>query len=250
MPVGALPDFVLIGGMKCGTTSLHHYLGCHPEIATSDPKELNFFFGDTPGTAGNWWRGVDWYADRFPADARVRGESSPGYTSPDHPQVAARLARVVPDARLLYLRRDPWERAVSQYLHHRRDGDERRPLAEAILDPDSQYVARSRHRERLRPFLDRFAPDRILVLEHRELLERRPATLRRVFRFLGVDPTFWSDELDVRWNGAGRPHPAVDTGVRRRFLEAVAGHPRPVGAGDRPQPVGGDRLVHDGRGGP
>jgi len=191
---GALPTFVVIGAMKCGTTALHRMLRGHPAIAMSDPKELNFFFGTAPPAPdaddrwaeGNWWRGVDWYAHHFPAHVPVRGESSPGYTSPDHPEVAARLADTLPAARLVYLVRDPIDRAVSQYHHHRRDGAEPRPLVEALLDPGSQYVARSRYSERLAPFLDHVPRQRILVVAMEDLRDERDATLTRVLSFLGA----------------------------------------------------------------
>lgn len=154
---GVLPNLIVIGAMKCGTTALHRYLDLHPEVAMSEPKELNFFFGperlderDEPAarSAGNWHRGVGWYAMQF-RPAPVRGEASPGYTSPSFPEAAERMARVVPEARLVYAVRDPVARAVSQYLHHRADGTERRPIEEALLDPASQYLARSLYHERL-----------------------------------------------------------------------------------------------------
>jgi len=117
---GALPNLVVVGAMKCGTTALHGFLDRHPEIAMSDPKELNFFFGpaagsgdDAPWAEGNRHRGVGWYRHQFPVAAPVRGESSPGYTSPSEPHVAARMAALIPGARLVYLVRDPVERAVS-----------------------------------------------------------------------------------------------------------------------------------------
>ena len=126
----------------------------------SRPKELNFFIGaDTPPalptdwSSGNWHRGPAWYAAQFDASVPVRGEASPGYTSPSHPQVAMRMARLIPSARLVYAVRDPVRRAVSQYWHHRREGSEIRPLEEALLDPRSQYVARGRYFERLEPSL-------------------------------------------------------------------------------------------------
>lgn len=216
------PDLIIIGAMKCGTTSLHRYLDQHPDVGMSKVKELNFFFGDQPGEAGNWWRGVDWYRRQFPVTAAVRGEASPGYTSPDHPEVAARMAQLVPDARLIYLVRDPLDRAVSQYLHHRRDGDERRPLGEALLDPASQYIARSRYHERVTPFLAHYQPDQLMVVDQRDLLEHRRATLRRLFAFVGVDENSWSGDLDRNWNASSRAHPQVDPDLRRRFHAAIA----------------------------
>ncbi len=204
MPSGsALPNLVVIGAMKCGTTALHRLLDKHPQIAMSSPKELNFFIGPadapcveesemSPGrgeqlrwTRGNWHRGVEWYAQHFPP-AAVRGESSPGYTSPDHPEVAARMAAVLPAAHLVYLVRDPIERALSQYRHHVAEGTERRPVEEALLDPRSQYVARGMYFERLRPFLAHYDCASIAVVRQEQLRVRPAEILRSLHDFLGL----------------------------------------------------------------
>jgi hypothetical protein len=200
-----LPNLLIIGAMKCGTSALHRYLAVHPEIAMATPKELNFFVGPAelpvdPSAwswhRGNWHRGIAWYRRQF-ADAPVRGEASPAYTSPSFPYAAARIGRLIPGARLVYMVRDPVARAVSQYLHHKADGTERRSLAEALLDPRSQYVARSRFYERLTPFLAHFAPQRILICAHEDLVRDRRAQLRRIHRFVGVDDTFSSRAYDA-----------------------------------------------------
>jgi hypothetical protein len=218
---GALPNLVVIGAMKCGTTSLHAYLDAHPQIAMSRPKELNFFFGPDEGadwSAGNWHRGRDWYAAHFDAGAAVRGEASPGYTSPDHPEVAARMAELVPGARLVYAVRDPIDRALSQYWHHRRDGTETRGPAEALLDPASQYVARGRYLERLEPFLATGAFDgRIAVVAQEHLRDRPRPTVRRLFAWLGVDDNHWSAAMEERRNAAPERPAPVDAAVRQRL---------------------------------
>lgn len=206
--VGALANLVIIGAMKCATSALHRCLGQHPDIAMSRPKELNFFFADptvpeadsarverrcpdpVAWTPGNWQRGMAWYAGHFPSTAMVRGESSPGYTSPSHPGVAARMAATVPHARLVYLVRDPIERTLSQYRHHRREGAESRPLEAALLDPASQYIARGRYHERLVPFLERFPRSQICVVTQEELRTAPHATVRAVLAFVGVDDRF------------------------------------------------------------
>lgn len=175
---GALPNLVVIGAMKCGTTALHRTLDGHPDVAMSAPKELNFFCGarhsplaptevsvePTDGriwARGNWHRGLSWYARHFTAEAPVRGESSPGYTSPSHPEVVTRMAALIPGVRLIYLVRDPVARALSQYRHHQREGTETRSVEEAILDPASQYLSRGRYYQRLEPFLAHFPARRL-----------------------------------------------------------------------------------------
>jgi hypothetical protein len=236
MPVPAacrLPDLVVIGAMKCATTALHAYLDAHPDIAMWPGKEANFFTGgETPtGHPEEWWRhgqwhrGVEWYASLFDPTAKLRGESSPGYTAPDNPLAAERMAEVVPDARLVYLVRDPVERAVSQYAHHKRDGDEQRPVDEALLDPDSQYVARSRYHERVRPFLAHFDRDQLLVVVQERLRHQRRPEVRRIYEHVGADPDWWDDSLDREWHVRGGnvdvPDDVADD-VRARVDDDVA----------------------------
>ncbi len=225
----ALPNLVVIGAMKAGTTALHDLLAAHRDVSMSRPKELNFFYGDPAPSGcadwhrGNWHRGAAWYAAHFDAHAAVRGESSPGYTSPDHPEVAQRMASLLPGARLIYLVRDPVERAISQYLHHRREGTECRDLAEAVLDHRSQYVARGRYHEQLLPFLDRFDRSQILILAQEELSVRGAEVLTAVAGFLDIHPAraSWAGTA-----GAFRPSTpraaTVDAGLRRQLTELFA----------------------------
>lgn len=218
----ALVHFVVIGAMKCGTTSLHHHLACHPALGLPPEKEVNFFFGEAPGGTGNLWRGTDWYRSRFPPGSLVRGEVSPGYTSPDHAGVAARMAEAAPQAKLLYLVRDPLDRAVSQHRHHQRDGTEPRPLGEALTDPHSHYVLRSRYAARLMPFLDHFSPDRIAVVELADLHGRTRKTLASICRFLEVAPLPGDHVYGHRLNSAGSPPPPVPDEVASRFRSLIA----------------------------
>jgi hypothetical protein len=225
-----LPNLVVIGAMKCGTTALHEALGRHPHVSMSVPKELNFFFGppapqgardaaELSWAQGNWHRGTRWYARHFDPSAPVRGESSPGYTSPAHEEAAARMAALIPGARLVYLVRDPIARAVSQFRHHRGEGSETRALQTALTDPSSQYLARSRYHERLGPFLESFAPDRLAIVAQEELLVRPRTTLDRLLRFVGVDEGLLRHE-----EGRPRhlpPRPALEHRLRRTLEEAL-----------------------------
>lgn len=222
-----LPDFVVIGAMKCGTSALHAHLDLHPRIGMAPGKELNFFFGPSrpPDVDpsqwwhhGQWHRGLEWYAEQFP-DAELRGESSPGYTGPGRTEVPGRMRRVLPGVRLVYLVRDPVARAASQWDHHVREGSERLPLAEALLDPERQYLARSRYVERVQPFLDTFDPEQLLVVVN-ERLQRDPrAQLRRIFDHVGADPDFWDEAMTSRVHEGRRID--VPDDVRRKVWDAV-----------------------------
>ena len=113
------------------------------------------------------------------------------------------MAALIPAARLLYLVRDPVERAISQYRHHHAEGTEARPLEAALLDPDSQYVARSRYHDRLAPFLTSFDRHAIAIVCQEELLAKQRRTLGAVFEFLRVDAGRWPGALAGPRHAAG-----------------------------------------------
>jgi hypothetical protein len=194
----ALPDFLIVGAMKCATSSLHAYLDLHPEIGMAVAKETDFFL--TPETVA---RGPDWYAAQFPS-AAIRGEASPNYSKRDrYPGVPERIALTVPRAKLLYLVRDPVARSVSHYLHNVAFGFEHRP-AEIALDParPNGYLQASRYAYQLAAFLDHFPRVRVRVLEADDLKERQIDTLRAVFGFLSADPDFTSERFAERFHAS------------------------------------------------
>jgi sulfotransferase family protein len=234
---GALPNVIIIGAMKAGTSALHAYLDDHPDVSMSTPKELCFFYDpdpeqphdlpardpdlkDTKWSPGNWHRGVGWYRGHFSGNVAVRGESSPGYTSPSFPGVAARMASVVPEARLVYLVRDPVARAVSQYHHHVRDGTERRAILEAISDPTSHYILRSRYVERLAPFLERFPLERISIIVHEDFVAEPVETITGILRSVGVNPSRWALSRPPRTTTPDIP-PEVTEPVRSAVADDV-----------------------------
>lgn len=218
-----LPTFVVIGSMKAGTTSLHRYLGAHPDVFVPDVKEIEFF-----SEPDRWRRGVDWYERLFAgaAGATARGEVSTGYTKlPRYPEAAARLHSVVPDARLVYLVREPIDRLRSHYVHNVLQGFESRPIAEAVVNGDN-YVTTSAYATQLQRYLDLFERDQILVVFAENLRADRAATMAKVFAFIGVDDS-------VAVEGIDEEHYA--TGSRR----AVRGWARPLTTNRRVQIVRG-----------
>lgn len=211
--MSALPTYAIIGAGKCGTTSLHHYLGEHPEIQVSRRKELRFFLDEPMHGAdragrrevprGEWHRGTEWYRSWFSPGFAVRGEATPGYMSPRFAGVAERMRRVIPEAKLIVCVRDPVARALSHYRQAREDWYEQRGIGE-VLGPGSIYVESSRYAERLAPFLEHWGAGDIHVVAQEELLAHRRETLSGVFAFLGVAPHHWSPSYDTRLNVSER----------------------------------------------
>ena len=195
-----LPTFVIIGAMKCGTSSLHRYLSLHPEICMSSIKETNFFIAEK-----NYARGRPWYESLFNKRAHQYGEASPSYAKwPRFQGVPQRMHALLPDARLIYLVRDPVARMISQYAHNVASNNETRPIDEALrLPAATHYLAPSQYRTQLEAFLEFYPLQRTLVLSSEELLIERRQTLRRVFEFLGVDSSYQNAKFDVKYHDTG-----------------------------------------------
>ncbi|MCA1572553.1 MAG: sulfotransferase [Chloroflexi bacterium] len=185
-----LPNFIVIGARKSGTTSLWNYLRAHPQVFMPDEKEIHFFLAE------NFAKGVDHYRSLFPKPegALAVGEASTTYSRyPMYPGVAERMARVVPDARLVYLVRHPTERLRSHYLQEVYRGRETRPIDRAVLE-DPQYVDASRYAFQLDQYMGHFGREQVLVVTTDELRAQRGATVRRVVAFVGADPDRVDDE--------------------------------------------------------
>ena len=201
-----LPTFFIIGAAKAGTTSLSYYLGLHPEIHMSRLKEPHFFAGPENGIPYPVTRveRLEDYERLFETDLRVRGEASPSYTQyARRTGVPERIKEAVPDAKLVYVVRDPIARAMSHYTHWRAIGLENRPLADALADAESLtniYTCGGRYATQLEQYLHHFRGDDLLVLDQHDLRRDRRSVLRRIYSFLDVDPDFWSIELDHELN--------------------------------------------------
>lgn len=185
---GRLPDFVIIGAMKSGTTTLFEYLQRHPQIFMCSPKEPAFFSRDDI-----YERGLDWYRGLF-AGARsdqLCGEASTCYTrSASHPRAAERLIKTLPGARLVYLLRHPVERSYSHYVHAMsrrlvRTGQGPIPLDEALQTMPS-IVQSSRYIDEIERYLGLIPREQLCVLTLDELRADPVATLATVQAHLGV----------------------------------------------------------------
>lgn len=195
MPVdGTLPNLIIMGAQKCATTSLHYYLNLHPQIFMSAEKELRFFIQEH-----NWHNGVAWYKSHFAGNAKIHGEASPGYTNyPFFDGVPERMYSIVPEAKLIYILRDPIERMISQYVHCYAEGGEDRTIDDALSDRDNNpYALRSRYYMQLKQYLKYFPQSHILVLTQEDLRQYRRETMQHAFRFLRVDDTFYSRRFSL-----------------------------------------------------
>ena len=177
-----VPDFIIIGAMKCATSTLHEQLAAQPGFFMSTPKEPCFFSDDEV-----YARGLDWYGDLFAAagPGDLCGESSTHYTKlPTYPQTVERIARHVPHARLIYVMRDPIERLVSQYVHEWTERTVDGPI-DAALQRYPRLVDYGRYALQLRPYFEAFGRERVLPVFQESLRARGQQELDRVCEFLG-----------------------------------------------------------------
>lgn len=184
---GRLPDFLVIGGMKCGSTTLYEHLSRHPDLFLSSPKEPQFFSRE-PVFA----RGLHWYRSLFEgAGSRVCGEASTCYSrAPHFGDVAARIHLHLPDARLVYLVRHPVDRAYSHYRHEAQArivaGGAALPSFEEMLEENDEIVDTSDYWRQLQEYLAHYPREQIHVLSLEDLQSRRDETLAALQQFLGI----------------------------------------------------------------
>jgi hypothetical protein len=183
-----LPTFVVIGAMKAGTVSLCHYLDDHPGVFRGRGGtfgEPSYFVAEQ-----NWPRGRGWYEALFDGagGAAAVGECSPSYTwAHTFRGVPERMAQLIPEARLVYVVRDPISRMQSMYMHQVSAGRERRRAEVALLD--DRYLGPSLYGFQLAAFLEHFDRSQVLVIASEVLRDQPPAALSAVFDHIAVDPS-------------------------------------------------------------
>ncbi len=183
--VGALPDFVIIGAQKGGTSFLYHLLTLHPLVEPAARKELHFF--DNPELFDH---GAEWYRRCFPrlnskdGQRSMTGEATPYYLF--DPPVAKRMAQIVPQARLIALLRNPIDRAYSHYQMQVKRGTEPRTFEEAIEQQHSSYMSRGIYVDQLLRWFEFFGKEQMLILKSEDFFARPVETLKVVLTFLDL----------------------------------------------------------------
>ncbi len=192
------PDFLIIGGQRCGTTSLFEPLSAHPDVAPPPKKEIHYF--DL-----RYWRGKRWYARHFRRPAgTMSGESSPYYLY--HPHVPERVAADLPGIRIVALLRDPIDRAWSQHQMNRQTGRDELPFLEALAEErtrtagatpprwpshrvphrDFSYAAKGDYVRQLDRWFAAVDPETVLLVRSVDLFERPEETHGRILAHIGL----------------------------------------------------------------
>ncbi|HYC31039.1 MAG TPA: sulfotransferase, partial [Gemmatimonadales bacterium] len=231
-----LPNFLMIGAQKSGTTAIYAYIAQHPQVFTSENKEPGFFafegqpaaFTGPDDARGERYRvrDIERYRELFRAAGAQprRGEASNVHLYV--PQAADRIRHYVPEAKLIAVLRDPVDRAYSAYRHLVRDGREDLSFEDALAaeprriaanwHPHWHYLARGFYHAQLARFYERFDPRQIAVYTYDDFRRDPAGMLRSVFTFLEIDPDFLPD-MSVRHNVSGVP--------RFRLLHGLVARP-------------------------
>ncbi len=248
-PMRLMPDFLLIGAQKCGTTSLYHYLVEHPYIVSASRKQMHFF-------DNNFDKGIIWYRTHFPSyfykyyfrqrrkQDFITGEATPYYIF--HPLAARRISQMVPQAKLMLILRNPVDRAYSHYNHEMRKGTETISFAEA-LDKEAErlagekekmiadgnyysfnyqrhsYQARGVYADQMEEWLKYFPLEQFLILKSEDFYKNPTATLQEILAFLKLPERSdfkLSDYKNYNEGGYGK----MESAMRERLVQYFYPH--------------------------
>lgn len=216
-----LPNFFIIGAARSGTTSLYNQIKRHPDIFLAPEKEPTFF---SENGEGKWHLGLDWYENLFKGwnGESAVGEASTSYTkAPVYGDAPAKIHEVIPDARLIYILRDPMAQIVSHYRHMVYFYGLRHSLDNALMK-SSFLVDVASYGYQLKNCLRHFPLEKILVIQFEEYIADPVGCSKEVFRFLQVDdsvssPLGKADNTSKGWRIERWPGVQKRLRVWRRF---------------------------------
>lgn len=190
-----LPNFIIIGAGKCGTTSLHNYLNQHQNIYLCPQKETYFFVPEPIRSKFKPWGAIanfDNYTNLFKDASQdsVIGEISTTYYR--HPEAAKQIRQTLPKVKIIAILRDPANRAFSDYQMHFRKGNETRDFS-AIISSENRFIKPGFYYSELIPYFEVFPREQIKILLFTDLVKTPTSFIEDVFKFIEVDPTFRPD---------------------------------------------------------
>ena len=190
-----LPHFIVVGAMKCATSTLYDQLAAQPEIFLPTIKEPNFFSDDD-----QYQKGLEWYSSLFDGARKssILGEASTHYTKlPDFPDTITRMKEVLPNLKIIYVMRDPLERLVSHFMHQWTMNEMELPIGTAI-ELHAELTNYSLYSLQIRPYIEAFGNESVLPVFFERLTAKPSEELRRVCQFIGCQTTpSWVQEKEI-----------------------------------------------------
>jgi hypothetical protein len=243
-PVRLLPDFIIVGTMRGGTTSLYNYLIEHPNIGSASMKEVHFF-------DNNYQKGMVWYRAQFPSSLQkyysqslrkqvyITGEASPYYIF--HPHAPGRIAAALPNVKLIALLRNPVDRAFSHYSHQVERGFEQLSFEEALDCEEERtveetkklalsgdyasynhlhytYLARGNYIGQLSVWMSLFPKEQFLLIKSEDFYKDTPAVLKQALDFLNVPYAHLKENKDEYKQYNSYTHTKMDDATRERLV--------------------------------
>jgi Sulfotransferase domain len=227
-----LPDFIIGGAPRSGTTWLYELLDRHPDVYMARPlkPEPKFFLVDHVYERGLNFYAATWFAGA--GDARLAGEKSTDYL--ESAAAAERMARDLPRVKLVFILREPADRAYSNFVWSRMNGLETEDFPTALrleIEREQElperlkfarpfsYFSRGLYADLLQPYLQRFPRGQMLILRFEDIVIRPAALAERLHRFLGVSPRPADAEGLGVINPSNKDIATLDETVRRDLLE-------------------------------
>ena len=213
----ALPNFIIIGAQKSGTTSLHNYLSQHPQLLAASRKEVQYFDGGLIPEINTFKKGENWYRSHFPLIKKLGKNCQTFDANPNYifnPVVPKRIFKLIPNAKLVVVLRNPTERAISHYFHMERKNFDTLPMLEAMKEEENRlkeilehedyknrsfrrhsYKLRGHYKEQIERYLKYFSKEQIHIISSEEFFNHPEKALKNIFNFIGVDSSFKVKDL-------------------------------------------------------
>lgn len=202
-----LPNFIIIGAPKAGTTSLYHYLSEHPQVFMSDPKEVNFFSGEEIDAQGLYYnynktKSFEEYKELFSdcSTEKAIGEGSVSYLF--YPKTPEKIKEVLPDVKTIVLLRNPLERGYSHYLMDYRLGLVDLSYDEIVYKSTEhknldlyyqQYVSLGLYYEQIKRYLDTFGEEQVKIYLQEDLRNNSEKVISDLYDYLEIDQSYVPD---------------------------------------------------------
>lgn len=214
-------DFMIIGAMKSGTTTLAQILSMHPEVCFCQEKEPHYF-----SKSSDWQKGLEEYKNLYhPTSNQICGEASTTYTC--YPEFNKDVWQVLydfnPKLKFIYIMRDPVERIVSHYMHNYLRGYTSEPFEKVIFNK-STYINRTRYFLQIKPYIDLFGEEQVLLLTFKEFISNKKIILGKIANFLDIDASKYCDFDDIHANksvGSSKRNVKIEKLAKNSLIKTI-----------------------------
>jgi len=208
---GRLPNLLIIGAMKSGTSSLHDYLNLHPDIYMSNPKEIHYYADGTYGV-----KSKEWYASFFETDKKIAGTTPQSYTkchNKYYKSIPERIFKDTPEVKLIYIVRDPIKRYASHILESYHCDSQ---VDVNYSKVSGNYLKTSMYAMQLKAYLEYFDMEQIHILALEELQDQPLRELNSIFKFLGLHQMQDEQVFEFKTNMAETK--GIPTVIKRKLI--------------------------------